>query len=213
MSQNKRLSLVLIYSILVLISSYNLLPNNSHASEAKKETALMKSSWGGSIMFSTSELRKINKALKSFGLGGNSSFFKQGLETLENANATLPLEEIKAPKFYLSSIIYISETNWSIWINNKKVTPQQKHSELSINNISKKSVTTTWKTTNLNASSPNWTNELNQQKGLLHQNNAHTIKYNPDTKKLIFTLEPNQTIDIKTMHITEGSKPQEETKK
>lgn len=182
------------------------------AAEVKQDTELLEknttsSAWLGSIMFSTSELRKINKALESFGFG-NDSLIEQGIEILQDSNLlSLSNKELVVPIFQLRSILYIAPKNWSVWVNGEKISHGVKHETLAIENINEKRVTFIWKTDILDRLSPNWKQSLPETKGQSHYNKAASIIYNEKDRQLFFTLEPNQTFNVKTMSIIEGATP------
>lgn len=106
------------------------------------KTEASSSSWSGSIMYSSDELKLIQQAIKSYETNIPleillpNLFPKSGVVEVERNDKSVEtrVEDrgnetfvagsgliTDSPVFYLNSILYFSPENWTIWINNQKI--------------------------------------------------------------------------------------------
>ena len=164
-----------------------------------------KGNWHGSLMFSVTDNRKIHELLEVYRTKqekakNDEDKTKEDIikDLMQSLNITtdkflrdLPQE---APAFYLNSIAYISDNNWTIWLNGKRISFYNKEiSEIFIDEVSKEKVRFLWKSKYLKYINPDW-------KKIKDKN----IQVIPERNIIYFTLRPNQTFESLKMKIVEG---------
>ena len=110
------------------------------------------------------------------------------------------------PVFYLSSIVYHSDEDWSIWVSGHKITSQQNKTTLKVLSVSPESATFAW--------TPGFTQALSIRKSLKlfapadalkdKMVKPNTIHYDEDKKLVTFTLRTNQSFVVGYFEIFEG---------
>jgi hypothetical protein len=100
-----------------------------------------------SLMYSPEEISKINEAIEAY--KNNEVLVLDDEQSNEETLSTKPEEkaEVNSRSYvYLGSILYYSPTNWSVWINDKKISYHNNdiESELYIKNINKDYVDIVW---------------------------------------------------------------------
>jgi hypothetical protein len=169
--------------------------------------------WKGSLMFDEKSIKLLNDAMESFLTGKPLEL--PAVVTPEAsaaaAAAALAAKEQAAqptvlPVFYLNSIVYFSPSNWSIWLNNTKISPVKKPQipELKIVNITDRQVFFTWSVKNLDRISPNWMDKLKEDSDGDFSNSDNTIKVSAEKDSVGFALGPNQSFSVQAMEIMEG---------
>lgn len=115
-----------------------------------------------------------------------------------------PLKE--APVFYLKSIFYIDDNNWTVWLNNEKITPETPHQWLDIIHVSRKEVSFLWKNTRLEEIEPDWYDEFKPigDENSNFYSNSKNIVVDTSNGDISFVLGVNQSLDTKKMVIKEG---------
>ncbi len=115
-------------------------------------------------------------------------------------------EPEKYPVYYLSSIVYHSPSDWSIWLSGHKITSAKNNTELKVTGISSDQATFSW--------TPGYSEALTLRKQ--HKSFAETDKvkhrlaatqissYNENTGTVTFTLRPNQTFAVGYFSTFEG---------
>ena len=144
-----------------------------------------------SIMYSEEENQNIRDALKAFKSG--VPLEEEIIEEVEDEEEKV--EENRRSHIYLSSILYQSKNNWTVWINDEKISNKNNNpkNELYIASINKNSVQITW-----TMSVSKWqilTNSDSDVGAPINENNQVEIK---------FTLSFNQTYVLNGNKIVEG---------
>lgn len=156
-----------------------------------------------SILFSETDLSSIMKA-RLFYEKNSEGNLKSGiveedfLRTLEKVGSMYSEQEPTPdlyPQFYLSSLAYHSQDNWTIWINGKKITQdyENKPFGLQIHSIDNEKVVFEWH--------PKHMDKISKIE-IGAENNTVSIDYLRN--KVLFTLRVNQTFSSETMRIIEG---------
>lgn len=144
-----------------------------------------------SVMWTTEEFKRINAALQAFSAGAPYERTDEFLNE-NQTDADDKEEDTILYSVYLASLIYISPNNWSIWINNKKISNENAsdNNEFKIMEITEEYVTIHWQISALK-----WDLILNQA----GQSLAETPESEQESGRMqedvvkIFTLKPNQT--------------------
>lgn len=184
-----------IIAIIMILSSSTASGNTTPEPRSTQTTSPL--SWRGSIMFNQQEIQLLESAIENSGTdqSGIAPTNKITQEFLEKSLGEKPI----APRFFLSSILYIPNKNWTVWINDQKISHDQNEGDLTVESVNQNQITAIWKTRSLNSLAPNWRNTIHQSKQL---------SYNEKEGTLRFILKPNQTFDIETMAIVEGKMPE-----
>lgn len=111
-------------------------------------------------------------------------------------------------KFDLDTIIFHSDKEWVLWMNNSKVNSLNKDSndlKVRIIDIQPSYATFQWHLGfNLNDLVPDWQNKLKFSSNL-YINKNNTIKYDQFTNVIEFSLSVNQIFILKDLEIEEGN--------
>lgn len=152
--------------------------------------------WTSSLMFNTSAMRELSEAIAK--ARRNKELGITDVPAPDGSGGVIPQkpeEPKEAPAFYLNSILYVSASEWVIWVNGTKVTPKEPMSDITIDSVNKQAVAMSWKAHDLNLISPHWQEEIKKNKSISVSSDNHTVK---------FTLFPNQTFVSRAMEIIEG---------
>ncbi|MFZ4541185.1 MAG: hypothetical protein ACOYNL_05150 [Rickettsiales bacterium] len=115
-------------------------------------------------------------------------------------------EPANYPVFYLSSIVYNSAKDWSIWVAGYKITPHQNDTDVTVVSVRPDSVTFRW--------SPTYANVIDKRKDasafaptdavINKVASAQPIEWDTKTGTLTFTLRQNQTLALGYYSVFEG---------
>ena len=134
-----------------------------------------------SIMHSTEESSNIEKAVDAF---KNGYLLERPQEEVTEEKEEEEEEDIKST-IYLHSILYQSPTNWTIWLNDDKITAEQNipSNEMYMNRVSQDKIEILWTLT------------FSKWKILLSREDARAKPFiNEDNQvELRFSLSPHQT--------------------
>lgn len=157
-----------------------------------------------SILFTKEEINEINLAintyLKAIGRGGEFTFDEEaflsrlgGLK--KNTAVTGESRFFTYPQFYLDSLVYHSPTDWLVWINGEKITPEtpKESKNIHVVTVDNEKVTLAWFPLTMSAVLEVWK---------LMPNEAITI--DKQRNQVIFTLRPNQTFSSYILRVLEG---------
>ncbi len=116
-----------------------------------------------------------------------------------------------APIFYLKSILYFSSNNWSIWLNDKKISDKNSDTNviqnISIMKTSPNEVIMLWKKTQIDLIYPNWRSNFTPIDDNKFASPARNIIIDSTTGDISFILRPNQSLLSKSLEIIEGKLP------
>jgi hypothetical protein len=144
-----------------------------------------------SIMYKPQELKDIDRAIEAY---NNKEKFLLGDEAQEIESIKTPEDNAKS-YIYLSSILYHSPNNWSVWINDKKISKEDNKfgDELYIKSINKDRAEIIW-----TMSLSKWKIiSNNKQEDILPPVNNNQVEFN-------FSLSFNQTYMLNGNKIVEG---------
>lgn len=180
--------------------------------------------WKGSLMFPITDIRRLEEVMEAYEASiANKDHDDDFLKNLiESINTETPLEEGEnipqvvlpsiAPSFYLSSIVYVSDNEWAVWIDGEKFTHNRDKNidkNLTITSVNKTSVELEWETKHIDHISPNWKHvmEETEQAISIVSKNGNIVRSGEQvesTQIIYFTLHPNQTFVTNAMEIMEG---------
>ncbi len=134
-------------------------------------------------------------------------------ELLRNMQGGEQLEEQPLPVFYLSSIIYRNPSDWSVWVNGKRLTSRKNEHEalegLRVRTIDKQRVKLGWQPVQLAPALRVWqqvSNDENYEHPFRHrQANDASIEYVLEDREFVITMRPNQSFVGAEMALLEGS--------
>lgn len=149
-----------------------------------------------SLMFSDTNISDIFKALMKFNINTLSpSQDRQDYSNLDGGNTNPTFFDENNISIYLNSILYISKTHWSVWVNENKITNLNNgDGEISVITISPLYATFAWK-----MGTSRW--KIINANGMIPESK---YKINDDEVVLFFGLSPNQTYIPATNKIIEG---------
>jgi hypothetical protein len=138
----------------------------------------------------------------------------------EQKEEDLSDKNIQAPSFYLTTILYPKDKNWTIWLNGNKVRKEIKLQppEPEIIKVRASKVTFIWKSDMLDKLSPKFRNILRKvtenddvsreaDSGWDYISNDGKIVFDSIRKKVKFTIGINQTFSVYNAKIFEGFVP------
>lgn len=161
-----------------------------------------KLSFPQSLMFSEPELKRLYDAVKGIAPPG-----EQGGPVMV---------EVKTPKvapaFYLNSVLYESPTNWTIWLNARRIRRGAKFPELEIAGVREDRVEFIWQTDSLDFISPDWDKKIvpiPPRPGAslgrwAYVSQGGNIFVDQSRRYVRFFLGPHQTFVSRTMELVEG---------
>lgn len=188
--------------------------------------------WNGSLMYKPEDIHLLKEALRSYDekipldVLLPSLFPKQVAEEVDlqpepEADVVLP-EVVEAPEntdilpdaattlpekdshVYLNSILYISEQDWLVWLNNEMLTPQTDHAYLKLVKVDPDEVVIIWKDMPLDIVYPDWQKSFIPFGSKNFLTNAKNIVINTETQNVSFILRPNQAFIAENMEVIEG---------
>lgn len=110
------------------------------------------------------------------------------------------------PIFYLSTIVFRSPSDWSIWVSGHKITSQRNPTTLHVQAIAADHVTFTWSPSFIQALNARRQQHLFADTTTLKDKRitASDVGYDETNGVITFTLRPNQTFSPAYMGIFEG---------
>lgn len=183
-------------------------------SEKKKIDASILEQFVNSIIYNENDITNIQKAIEAFETGVSLKSLL-GEETIgetiededyrESITAIFDVEEEEAPVFYLGSILFISEDQWTIWLNNNKISSDNPfHPLLKIYKVSNGSAVFVWNPKSLSRIVPGWKKYLAYDPDSNLYTNNSNILVDGDLNTVSFVLRPNQSFDASLFNIIEG---------
>lgn len=187
----------------------------------------------GSVMYKTKQMEWVKKAIEAseknipiemalpalFPSVGTVQKSDQGIEEEIPEEASAPAEDgtadqdeqsqvelpTEAPAFYLRSILYFSPDNWTIWLNNEKISSNSEYiGELSIIKVTGNEVVFLWKDTQLDSIYPGWDSKFTHLGDNRFVSNNKNMVIDLASGDVSFILGPNQSLVTKNMQIVEG---------
>lgn len=164
-----------------------------------------------SVFFSPLQLRALEDALVAYesravSVTGNA-------KTSDNADLMQFFQDAPKidepnpyPVFYLSSIVYRTASDWSIWVSGHKITSQKNTTNLEILAVTPTQVSFQWKPVYSEAiATRTRMQRFASPDPLKHKlTRPQVFAYQEDTGTITFTLRPNQSFSPAYMHTFEG---------
>lgn len=199
---------------------------NQSQANTKSKPEYIFPNWSGSIMFDRLLLDKLNKAFANSNdeSGQEKKSPKSTINLIDNGKSKVPKKSAPIvkkeseipPVFYLGTLFYLSDQNWVIWINNTKITSEEKSNlelirdTLDIAEIHKDFVIFSRQTAILYKLSPGWEKKLLpdplDRLNFTNDSNNINVESRENLYRVKFTLYPNQKFSVYEMEITEGNK-------
>ncbi|MBL6664948.1 MAG: hypothetical protein ISQ34_03800 [Rickettsiales bacterium] len=147
------------------------------------------------LMFTNKEYDNLQKAILSF--VNNVEYVEDQIEFTKLDKPEEKKEEEKSQRsyIYLASLLYFSEDNWVIWVNDKKITSEDNDpkNEFYVKEITKNSANIVWKL------------GVTKWKIITGKSDEELPKTDTDNQIINnFTLRPNQTYILVEDNIIEG---------
>lgn len=149
-----------------------------------------------SLLFTEEEIRAMKEAIGRFGRNQKASAETPDLiEQLQGTAETAPSQSLTYPQFYLNAIQYTASDNWTIWLNEQKISYDTPNAvaQMEVLAVEKSRVRLRWKPENLST--------------YFHgQENApgRNVSLDEAKRAVAFTLYPNQTFLAYTLSVIEG---------
>ena len=128
----------------------------------------------------------------------------------ENTPRILPSD---IPVFYLQSVMYFSSQDWTIWLNDSKITEYGDAEAVTVVDVVPGKVFFLWKGANLDGFSPGWKQRFSAAKDARFLTNWHNIMIDTLTQNVAFVLYPNQLLQAASMKIIDGGDSIQENEK
>lgn len=151
-----------------------------------------------SLFFTAQEMASIRKAVGVYtriisGEGSGALDFLKRLQGNDKPKETM--RYFIYPQFFLASLVYHSQDDWSVYINNQKLTNREPEGSqgISVKSIDKDKVTLQWIPADLQKVEDVWTITPNKE-----------VRVDLRRGKVTFTLRPNQTFSSYVMRVLEG---------
>ncbi len=194
-------------------------PPADKSTKTEETASYIYSDWSGSIMFDNALVKSLDSALVELSNMRSDDKKVNSKNNSSNSNDVKSILDLAtqnniSPSFYLGSIIFHSDNDWTIWINNKKITAEKRSDlkfiipQLECVNVNEDYVTFSWKSRMIDNLSPGWREKLSLVKNTnnyYNENNGITFK---DNEVITFVLYPNQTLSVYDMDILEGYVPE-----
>ena len=129
---------------------------------------------------------------------------EDGVNIDENEDS---IETVDAPSFYLRSILYINPSNWSVWVNDQKISQDigDYDEYLKIVRVQEDKAIFLWKQNNIDTLHPSWREDFPSLAGDgRFVSNNENIVIDLDTTNIAFVLRANQSMVSSQMKILEG---------
>lgn len=173
--------------------------------------------WKGSLMFTAAEIKMVQEALDSVGADAEVDNTPQRSDVPMASSSKNFMSDIAAnlaPTYYLNSILYISPSNWTVWVNGVQYSAElhgfdsEALKGLMVEHISPQAVRFTSRIRLLDRIAPGWKEKFSiDEKGNFVSINIKNLTVSKEKDVISFTLQPNQRFAVSTMEINEGMLP------
>lgn len=191
------------YMLQMLVFMGSLSPfNGLLAQQVEPQDNTVEKAFVESLFFTKTEMEKIRLAASAFanrrsGDIASSEFDVEGyLSQAEKIKQARAQERYYTyPQFYLESLVFHTDTDWSVWINGRKIisSSNNENDEIFVESITKSQVTVRWRPYDMERLRENF------QKQAV---NDETVEIQDDA--VYFALKPNQTFSSYAMRVLEG---------
>lgn len=167
---------------------------------------------GYSLMFSPSQIDNMKRALSTFEMLSRTGQVNPEIEIIEEQSDTtkaLAEEPAEYPVFSLSSIVFRSAGDWTVWISGLRITPKTNEQEVRVIGISAGQAQFSWKPVYNGALKERVQNHLlADPTPLAHKmTKPNTAIFDQQSGQAVFSLRPNQTFVPAYMTTFEGRVP------
>lgn len=155
-----------------------------------------------SIFYSDNEVASIRQALSAYANRGDGGDQPSDFNAEEWLNQAGEIKQARSqeryftyPQFFLESLVFRSDADWTVWINGQRITPEANHekSEIKIRNIDKHQVSLEWRPADMESVRKTWAKVAHG--GAVVDESAGIVS---------FMLKPNQTFSSYVMKVLEG---------
>jgi len=120
---------------------------------------------------------------------------------MEEPKIVMPTE---APSYYLRSIMYFSPDNWTIWLNDTKISSKDDYEGLRIIAVDRDKAAFMIEDSKIEYIYPEWEKDFYEFGGGSFASNNKNIVVDIENQNISFVLGPNQSFVTKTMSVVEG---------
>lgn len=163
-----------------------------------------------SILFTPLQINNMKKALQAFESATTATTSEPTEEEVEfTVDKVIKKETIEEPKTYpsyhLSSVVYRGAADWSVWVNNIRITPTTNEGEVVVTQVQPDRVWFRWDPDYMRAvvtriEHSDWAAHEKMQHRLVE----NTIVYDKEKGEITFSLKPNQTFAAGYFQVFEG---------
>lgn len=114
-------------------------------------------------------------------------------------------EVINVSDIYLKSILYFSPNNWTIWLNDQKISNAEEFETLQIIKVSREVIIFLWPNINLDNVFPDWRLHFYDIGDGKYASYNKDIVFDENIRSVSFVLYPNQRLIANKMEIVEGT--------
>ncbi len=155
-----------------------------------------------SIFYSDKEVEKIRLAVLSYTNRGGTTTVREDFSAEEWFSQVGEIKQARSqdryytyPQFFLESLVFHTDTDWTVWLNGQRITPESKQhsSEIKVVGIDKNQVTLQWTPADFERVRKTWENNSNE-----------FVMLDQAARMVSFVLKPNQTFSSYVMKVLEG---------
>ncbi|MDX1975308.1 MAG: hypothetical protein SFT92_06490 [Rickettsiales bacterium] len=157
-----------------------------------------------SMFYSPDEIRQIHLAINTYikySNGNEKEMTADEADFLNKMAAIFGKKEVKHsayftyPQFFLKSIVFHSADDWSVWVNDRRITQSTPKDigDLEVSAISSDQVRLAWRPQDMGRVNDIWSKQPNDK-----------IEVDQIRQMVIFDLKPNQTFSSYKMDVFEG---------
>lgn len=179
-----------------------------------------------SLMYSKEKMGWLEEALKAKAAGEVPSvfmyrMFERPYQSAGKGNITDALVEavtgevdesemeevpVPIPAFYLKTVLYFAPHNWTVWLNDKKLTYGKNHPDVKIAEINSDGLLLIWQTKELDFIYPKWRKEYKQldKHERLYVSKDNNVLIDSVAGNVAAKVKLNQSFEAKTMSVVEG---------
>lgn len=199
-----------------------------NASETNPSPAQEVKIWSGSLMFGAEKVQWVKEAIKAYETNIPleilmPDLFPSQVKTKQEIPSATPLPEAvehvddiiqevleetilptEAPVFFLNSVVYFSPQQWTIWVNDEKISVGDEHDQLEVSGVEGGKVTFFWRDSKIDYIFPKWREKFTPLLDTGYFSNQKDILINGETGDISFVLQTNQSFVSKDLKVVEG---------
>jgi hypothetical protein len=198
----------------------------SIANNNEKKDSAEKSAWKyGSVMFTQKSMVEINAAVRSVTEGipleillPNYFVVEKAVEPVKptaaeisnvasdagKSAAIVAAAAVSVRTYYLKSILYFAPDNWTLWLNDKKISYGDSISDISFANVTSDFAVVLWRQADPDKLFPSWKSSFTSLGNDTWASAKKNIVINSVTGDISFIIKPNQSFMSDIMEIVEG---------